>query len=153
MNKELCLKGLAMLTTSFPEKEIISEVVYPCLKDLSEEEYMKAIIVILKTEKQITKATNIIALIREKALKKDSMLAGEAWLTVQNAIMSIGSYGKPKFANPLIQNSVNILGWRNLCLSENQIADRAHFFKIYDTLVSREENRVLIGKDTGRLLK
>ena len=44
----------------------------------------------------------------------------------------------PKFKDPLIQKAVDIMGWKELCLSENQVADRAHFMKIYDKLVERK---------------
>jgi len=30
------------------------------------------------------------------------------------------------------------LGWRELCSSENQVADRAHFMKIYEAELARE---------------
>lgn len=146
MTKDAFQKGIAVLIATFPEKEIIAEITYQCLKDLSDEQFLRAIVLILKTEKQINKATNIIALIREKALVRDQKLPGEAWLEVRKKIMGVGSYGTPTFKESLIQKAVEIMGWRNLCLSENQMADRAHFLKIYDTLINREEKNILEGK-------
>lgn len=147
MTKNTFKKGLALLAASFPEKEIQADIIYACLQDLTDEQYIKAIVDILRTEKQINRATNLTAIIREKALTKDTKLPGEAWLEVHKQILSVGSYNKPNFKDPLIKKVVEIMGWRNLCLSENQVADRAHFLKIYETLVSRDEQNTLKGKE------
>lgn len=34
------------------------------------------------------------------------------------------------------------MGWKELCLSENQEYDRAHFFKVYKSLSERAESDV-----------
>lgn len=41
---------------------------------------------------------------------------------------------------PLLQQAVKRLGFREICLDENQDAVRAHFFKIYSTLIERKTN-------------
>ena len=71
----------------------------------------------------------------------------EAWGEVRQTIQRVGSYGifdratmayrLPTFSHPLIDRAVEIMGWRNLCASDNEVADRAHFFKIYSQLVGR----------------
>lgn len=63
----------------------------------------------------------------------------EAWQEVLRQISDVGSYGSPQFSNPLIDSTVRALGWRNLCLSENQTADRARFVQCYEQLLSRAE--------------
>lgn len=62
----------------------------------------------------------------------------EAWGIVMDAIKKIGFYGQPKFDNPQIARAVEIMDWPTLCSSENVIADRAHFMKIYGQLAERE---------------
>lgn len=63
----------------------------------------------------------------------------EAWERVVKAIRSVGSYApRPGFDDPLIARAVDCLGWPELCQSENQVADRAHFVKVYEQLVERE---------------
>ena len=64
-------------------------------------------------------------------------LAAEEWGRVELAKRREGRSWKPQFKNPLTQKAVLILGWSNLCLSDNPVADRAHFIKIYDQLVER----------------
>ena len=63
--------------------------------------------------------------------------ATEAWGEVQAQIRAVGYIGTPYFANDVTAQVVRHLGWRDLCASENAIADRAHFMRMYDQLVER----------------
>lgn len=84
-----------------------------------------------------------IAELRETAYKLVSMdrpSAEEAWGEVQKAIRRFGSYRVPEFSNSTIGCAVGIVGWRSLCASENEVADRAHFFRVYESLARRERN-------------
>lgn len=72
---------------------------------------------------------------------------GEAWEETCKAIRRYGFY-RPKEGleslSPLARETVNRLGWSNLCLSENQTADRANFRQCYEIVAKREhENDVL----------
>ena len=69
----------------------------------------------------------------------------DAWNQVQREIGRIGSWGTPQFDDPLIKRAVDGMGWRNLCMSENAMADRAHFLKLYESLLQRQDqvNRLL----------
>jgi hypothetical protein len=62
----------------------------------------------------------------------------EAWSVVQAEICRIGQGDRPKFRYALVAQAVEQLGWRYLCLSENQVADRAHFIQAYRLLADRE---------------
>jgi len=62
----------------------------------------------------------------------------EAWGLVLQAMHRIGFYRSPSFDDPLITRAVNSLGWQYLCTSENIVADRAHFAKVYEQLIQRE---------------
>ena len=64
--------------------------------------------------------------------------AAEAWGQVRAAIGSVGFYGKPTFGDDLVARAVEYIGWRALCTSENAEADRAHFMRIYEQIVTRE---------------
>lgn len=83
-----------------------------------------------------------IAKIRNAALamtmpkRRDPM---EAWGEVIRAIQKIGFYNSPHFDDPLIARAVDALGWQYLCSSENMVADRAHFAKLYEQFVEREK--------------
>jgi hypothetical protein len=69
--------------------------------------------------------------------------AYEAWGEVVRLAGSVGYTGKPEFSHPLIKETVeSVGGWRMLCLSENQVADRARFVASFDTFVSREKYEI-----------
>lgn len=57
------------------------------------------------------------------------------------AIRRFGSYEEAAALEslpPLTRETVKRLGYRSLCLSENQIADRANFRDLYELLEKRE---------------
>lgn len=83
-----------------------------------------------------------VAELREKAfvLMSDVSLmptASEAWEMVRKEMGRRGFYRLPEFDNPLVAKAVDCLGWRELCTSENGVADRAHFMKTYEVLLER----------------
>lgn len=72
---------------------------------------------------------------------------GEAWEETCKAIRRFGFY-RPKEGieslRPLTRETVNRLGWNNLCMSENATADRANFRQCYEIVAKREhESQVL----------
>ncbi len=131
----------------FPEKKINTLVVYPFLQDLTDQEFEKAITEIITTQEEIYASTNIVALIRKKAKQVKALTAGEAWGIVKKEISSIGYWGKPKFNDSIIEKTVEIIGWRTLCVTERPSIERAQFMKIYESLVSREnDNNITINQ-------
>jgi hypothetical protein len=64
--------------------------------------------------------------------------AADAWQEVTRAFWEVGYTGTPNFS-PITARVVASLGWRELCMSENQMADRAHFMRMYDQIVERNE--------------
>ena len=90
-----------------------------------------------------------IADIRKAASETKQELpdAAEAWGEVTKAIQKYGSYRQDDAMNSMSETTrkvVNSIGWRELCYSENQMADRAHFIKLYNTAIDRiEKDRVL----------
>lgn len=67
---------------------------------------------------------------------------GEAWEQVCRKISRYGSYDEAKAMKelpPLAAKAAAQIGWRNLCFSENQAADRANFRMIYERLAERKK--------------
>ena len=63
----------------------------------------------------------------------------EAWGEVKRAMSSVGFYRTPEFSEPAIESAVAAVGgWKNLCLSEQAVADRARFIAAYGTISKRE---------------
>lgn len=137
MDHKTFKQGMGLFVKSFPNKIFDSDVMWEFLKDLNDKNFLESISKIVMTVKDINSATNLIALIRDFAIPENTS-AGEAWGEVIKQISSIGSYGQPSFKDSLISQVVNCIGWRNLCLSENIAIERAHFLKIYESLLKRK---------------
>lgn len=66
---------------------------------------------------------------------------GEAWDQAMTAIRRFGSYdeeGALASLPPLTRETVRRLGYKSLCWSENQVADRANFRQVYEILSKRK---------------
>lgn len=66
---------------------------------------------------------------------------GEAWDQAITAIRRFGSYdeeGALASLPPLTRETVRRLGYKSLCWSENQMADRANFRQVYEILSKRK---------------
>lgn len=74
-------------------------------------------------------------------LSTDTPTAGEAWAEVTGNFGSGGVYGRvPEWTDEIIGRAVEAMGgFKVLCFSENAMADRAHFLKVYDTLAQRRQ--------------
>lgn len=91
-----------------------------------------------------------VAEIRDAAVELSTMAEGipsdiEAWGEINREIQRVHHDGRPEFSHPLIEQIVRDLGWRSLCLSDNQIADRARFMDAYEKnlKVSRRRRQML----------
>ena len=73
--------------------------------------------------------------------------AGAAWGEVIAAIREYGGYEPEKALqsmSPVTRLAVQRIGWKELCMSEDQNIDRAHFFKIYQAEESRQKENTLL---------
>jgi hypothetical protein len=91
-----------------------------------------------------------VAEIRETALALavgEQKPGGQAWGTVLKAVGEQGSYRRPGtdfvFADATTARCVDLMGWDRLCLSENEIADRARFIELYDRLAVQDRRKLL----------
>jgi hypothetical protein len=67
-----------------------------------------------------------------------SITAADGWQEVTRAFWEVGYTRTPNFS-PITARVVASIGWRELCMSENQMADRAHFMRMYEQIVERNE--------------
>ena len=66
---------------------------------------------------------------------------GSAWRETTDAIGRYGYQGEDAAMaalSPMTREAVKRLGWRQLCVSENQEADRANFRMVYESLAERK---------------
>lgn len=79
--------------------------------------------------------------------------ADEALSEVYRTISRVGHLGKPQWSHPAIGDAVAALGgWRALCASEEPMADRAHFLRIYGTVERRHTTAALLPPSVAALL-
>lgn len=76
--------------------------------------------------------------LRSKGLLPDVDAAERAWASATAAMRGVGSYGVPRFKDPLVAEVVKTMGWQTLCASDNPEADRAHFMRIYNAYAKRK---------------
>lgn len=69
--------------------------------------------------------------------------AWEAWAEVRRTVQKYGFY-EPQAAqsdlNPLVWKAVSVIGWREICLTDEPEIVRAQFVRVYDTLLRRERD-------------
>lgn len=105
------------------------------LADLDDELVQRAVDVVTKTSERLP----TIAKIRQAAVELQHghrRPGGDAWGDVVAAIRRHGASKTPGvdfvFPDPLVARAVDRMAWRELCLSTNQVADRARFIELYD---------------------
>ena len=67
---------------------------------------------------------------------------GQAWNIVLMAIRNFGSYRASEAMDTFDEITYEVvkrIGFRHLCMSENIVADRAHFMKLYEQLAERKQ--------------
>lgn len=81
---------------------------------------------------------------------------GEGWERVLLAIRKYGFYRESEALetmDELTKTCVKRLGWRNLCMSENNNADRANFRMIYEQLSERTKKESVLPLSLSKTIK
>lgn len=145
---------LKALRGAYPEKTIPDqtvEVYMRCLADLPLPALEAAVLNHIASSKWFP----TIAELREKALAllpgQRMPTATEAWAEVMRAFEMVGYYGTPEWSHEAIARTVAAMGWQNLCLSENGMADRAHFLRLYEVYCKRLREDQLMLPEARRL--
>lgn len=134
------LKIIKIMVSAYPNTQITDatrEVYVTMLRDLG----LNVLEVAIKQAMAESEFLPTIARIREKAIaltQPEHVSSLEAWGVVKKAMEQVGFYRYPSFDDPLIAKAVDCIGWQTLCSSENEPADRAHFSKVYESLLRRE---------------
>jgi len=108
------------------------------LKDIEPDVFRAAILKVTSDEEFVS-----IRAIRESAnsITAPPLKTGiEAWEEVLSEVRAVGSYGFPHFDDRMTARIVAGIGWRNICLSEETMIERAHFIRAYESAADREHN-------------
>lgn len=144
-SRQEIIKALTVLAAAYPRFELppaTVEIYTRLLIDL-DFDTLKAATLHCAT---VYKFFPTVAEIRAAAVELQTMAEGipaesEAWGEVIKRIQDVGSYGTPEFSHPLIAQVVRQFGWLNLCMSENQTADRARFLEAYSAAFKESRRR------------
>lgn len=144
MQTETTLTVIEFLIDAYPRQEINPGTIRTyvvCLADIPAE-ILKAAALAHVTKSPffpaIAELRDAAAGLMERAMNIPD--AYTAWDEVCRAITTHGHYRLPEFSHPLVKKSVDACGgWKALCMSENQIADRARFFQVYETFQGRQQ--------------
>lgn len=146
MKKSEAARIVAVLLIAFPaqgsklsetQQTQLAEVFADTLGDLSYGQCNAAIRVLIQTRQFMPTVSEIRTAVLD--LERGPVRSGgDAWGSVLQAMKSKGAHRSPgvdfTFDDPVVAHCVQRLGWRDLCLSENTVADRARFIELYDKL-------------------
>lgn len=143
-------KLVALLSAAYPNwnlSEYTIEVYYLDLRDIPADELMIAAQHCRseagrKFAPSVGELRGAVMELRHSAMNIPS--AFDAWQDVLMQFVNTGSYGTPQFTSPITARVVKSLGWRNLCLSENQAADRARFLQAFEQMSERAEKEMML---------
>lgn len=145
---KILAKGLKSFYTSdrfLPDQDAI-KLWYAMLKDLDYKTLNAAV------QKYITKGefAPTVAQLRKICMEITQGTApdwGEGWLEVQQAIRKYGymrEHEAMESFTPITKEVVRRLGYKSLCMSENEMADRANFRQCFETINLRDQQQAVL---------
>jgi hypothetical protein len=148
-------EGLRLVTNivaAWPRPPLGDETIEIYLEHLIRLDYAttaRAVARLLRTAKFLPTIAEIYeAEARERMGGLGVLTPEEAWAVVQDAFRKVGSY-RPfpgdTVGGEFLKRAVDMIGWETLCLSDNPIADRAHFFRVYEAVITRQREHVQHG--------
>ena len=159
MEIQVFSKCMLLLETSYPNFKITSDktklsVWYEMLGDRTEMELMLGVKKYIATNEFAPTIAGINKAIASNQTSKapDGL---QAWGELQTSIRKWGMYHEDKAIESLSPETravVQALGFTNLCTSENQMADRAHFIKLYESRAGSNREREIVGDKLSGLI-
>lgn len=147
MNRTEVANLLAICAAAYPHVTVTKQtaVVYAeMLADIDLGVAQKALKRLIATSQYFP----TVAAIREQCAALTNPFApslASAWGEVISQIRNVGHGKQPDWSHPSIAVAVSTIGWREICLSENQAVLRAHFWKVYE-VIAREHRQESIMK-------
>ena len=153
MKKNEFSKIAAAINTYYPKdrpfrnNEAI-QLWYEEFKDLSYEDVANGLRRHVNTSKWCPTISELkSAIVTNVAGEKDW---GEQWNQTVKAIRRFGIYREDEalaYLDPLTRQVVKRLGYKDLCRSENQMADRANFRIVYEQVANNEYEKAALPKE------
>ena len=155
-SEQTVLKILRLLAMAFPARELGEDAVnlyLATLADIPDEILEAATLDVISKNTFFPAVSELRAAAANLATGLDHFqTAAEAWGEVCRLILRWGRDREPQeWSNPITAKTVAALGWRNLCLSTNQVADRARFIETYNTYLQRAKSEAVTLPQVRRL--
>lgn len=161
MTREETIKLLTVLKTSYPRfytnlSKIDAENIINLWSVMFAEDEAKAVEIALYKLIATSPYPPSIADLRKTIAEITTPVnldSSEAWGEVMKAIRIYGyinEEGALKSMSPLTAEIVRRMGWQTICQSENVVADRAHFLKIYELSKSQTVEKNCIPNNINR---
>ena len=153
MNKQEFSKIAAAINTYYPKDKPFRnneaiQLWYEELKDLPYEDTVNGLRRHVNTSKWCPTIAELkSAIVANTAGAKDW---GEQWNQAIRAVRRFGIYQEEEALaslDPLTRQAVKRLGYKDLCLSENQMADRANFRMVYEQVANNEYEKAALPKE------
>jgi hypothetical protein len=138
-----------MLIAAYPRPEVsdsTAEIYQRMLMDLDFDSAKSAVAQLMLSSKWLPAISEIRASAVDARLgpRRTGM---EAYGDVVDAIRRVGAYRpSPDFNDPVVSDCVRQMGWRNLCLGDNEASDRSRFVDLYEALAERGRREQLTGQ-------
>jgi hypothetical protein len=132
MNKQETASMLAYLCSAFPQVTIRkenAEMYHRFLEDLEFSDVQKALDVLIMESKWFPSVAQIREAVGQVTGEFGPPL-GVAWAEVMGLASSVGSYRRPEFSHSAIQDAVDKIGWRNVCMGDVN-SMRIQFSQVY----------------------
>lgn len=138
---------MAKVSASWPHNNITPDTIKfgaSLLEDIDADQAMAAVDEYLSDGAQFAPT---VGMIRKRAVELSMPLfptTDQAWKEVREQVTACGWVAilpggrKPVWSHPVIGEVAEAIGWQTLCESENEMADRAHFMKLFAARVERE---------------
>lgn len=153
MDKRETAQVLAMLASAYPHIKITketAEMYHDVLHDLEMGQCVFASRSIVRCSQFFPSASEI----RRTVLMELNLLSPlpiEAWGEVVGVASSQGLTKYHEWSHATIDEAVKAIGWREICVAENQGVLRAHFLKLYDSLAQKNDRKILVGSPRQEL--
>lgn len=138
---------VSMLVATWPRPEVRPETVgvyCAALADLDAKAAHAAVMDLVRTSRFFP----TVAEIRERVVRDRVPLPSpeEAWGIVRRAIGRVGAYAVPEFDCDEVAAAVDAIGWSELCLGENPVANRARWIDAYRSVCERRRTDEALGR-------
>ena len=142
-----------MLASAYPNIKITketAEMYHDVLQDLDIGQCVLASRGIVRFSQFFPSASEI----RRAVLKQMNLLSPlpiEAWGEVIAVATGEGLRKTHEWSHQTIGEVVQAIGWREICVAENQGVLRAHFLKLYESLANQNDREILVGSSLQEL--